>query len=126
MLAQATGKSQYRQDTEDWLDYWSDSNGGIQYTSGGLAWLDQWGSLRYSANTAFIAGIYSDTVKDYGDRYADFSEDQIDYLLGENPNNFSYMVGFGDDYALIPHHRSAHGSYNINDADPNDNILYGA
>ncbi|MEM6867991.1 MAG: glycoside hydrolase family 9 protein, partial [Cyanobacteria bacterium P01_C01_bin.121] len=126
LLAQATGKSQYRQDTEDWLDYWSDSNGGIQYTSGGLAWLDQWGSLRYSANTAFIAGIYSDTVKDYGDRYADFAEDQIDYLLGENPNNFSYMVGFGDDYALNPHHRSAHGSYNINDADPNDNILYGA
>ena len=28
----------------------------------------QWGSLRYSANTAFIAGIYSDTVNDYNDR----------------------------------------------------------
>ena len=126
LLAQATGKSEYQQDAEQWLDYWSDPNDGIQYTPGGLAWLDQWGSLRYSANTAFIAGVYSDTVNDYGDRYANFAKDQIDYLLGDNPDNFSYMVGFGDDYALNPHHRSAHGGYNINDPNPNAHILYGA
>ncbi|MEB3210668.1 MAG: glycoside hydrolase family 9 protein [Leptolyngbyaceae bacterium] len=126
LLAQATGKSEYRQDAEAWLDYWSNPSGGIQYTSGGLAWLDQWGSTRYSANTAFIAGVYSDTVNDYGDRYANFAENQIDYLLGDNPNNFSYMVGFGDNYALNPHHRSAHGGYDINDPNPNANTLYGA
>ena len=126
LLAQATGKSEYKQDAEEWLDYWSDPSGGIQYTPGGLAWLDQWGSLRYSANTAFIAGVYSDTVNDHGDRYENFAKDQIDYILGDNPNNFSYMVGFGGDYALNPHHRSAHGGYNINDPNPNDNILYGA
>ncbi|MCA1992901.1 MAG: glycoside hydrolase family 9 protein, partial [Coleofasciculus sp. S288] len=97
-----------------------------KYTNGGLAWLDQWGSLRYSANTAFLAGVYSDTVKDYSDRYSNFAESQIDYILGDNPNDFSYMVGFGDKYALQPHHRGAHGGTNINDPAPNDHILYGA
>ncbi len=127
LLAQETGKARYRNDVEGWLDYWSDSSGdGVNYTSGGLAWLSQWGSLRYSSTTAFIAGVYSDTVNDKGDRYSNFAENQIDYILGENPNNLSYMVGFGDSYPLNPHHRNAHGGGSINDPAPNDNILFGA
>lgn len=129
LLAQTTGKDFYKNQAERWLNYWSDTSGaGVKYTSGGLAWLTQWGPLRYSANTAFIAGIYSDTVRDYNQRYADFAESQIDYILGDNPNNFSYMVGFGDNYPLRPHHRSAHdGSWGtFESSTPNKNILYGA
>ncbi|NEZ58644.1 glycoside hydrolase family 9 protein [Adonisia turfae] len=127
LLAQETGNSQYRNDAETWLDYWSNRNGnGITYTEGGLAWLDQWGSLRYSANTAFLAGIYSDTVNDYDNRYSNFAQGQVDYILGNNPNNFSYQVGFGDDFALNPHHRGASGTTDINSSAPNEHILYGA
>ena len=90
----------YLEDVEQLLDYWSNPTGGIQYTPGGFAWLYQLGSLRYNANIAFIAGIYSDTVNDSGDRYADFAKDQIDYLLGYNPNNFSYMVPFRNVFKL--------------------------
>lgn len=129
LLAQETGKARYKTDVETWLNYWSDKSGaGIKYTNGGLAWLDQWGSLRYSANTAFIAGVYSDTVNDYGDRYANFASSQVNYILGDNPNNRSYVVGFGNNSPKNPHHRASHGSTtnNINEPGNNRNVLYGA
>ena len=126
LLAQETNKSKYKQDVEAWLDNWSNPNGGIQKTNGGLAWLSQWGSLRYAANTAFLAGVYGDTVNNKGGVYTDFAESQIDYILGDNPNNFSYMVGFGDNFPQNPHHRAASGTTNINDPNPNEYTLYGA
>ncbi|MBD2091798.1 glycoside hydrolase family 9 protein [Microcoleus sp. FACHB-1515] len=135
LLAQETGNSRYRTDVENWLNHWSDKSGaGIRYTPGGFAWLDQWGSARYSANTAFVAGVYSDTVNDPGGgsassgRYSNFAADQIDYLLGDNPNNRSYVVGFGNNAPRNPHHRAAHGSTtnNINDPLTNRNVLTGA
>ncbi|AFY57603.1 cellobiohydrolase A (1,4-beta-cellobiosidase A) [Rivularia sp. PCC 7116] len=126
LLAQLTDKSQYKQDVEAWLDNWADPNGGIQKTAGGLAWLDQWGSLRYTANTAFLAGVYGDTVNDKQGKYTEFSESQINYILGDNPNNFSYMVGFGENYPQNPHHRAASGTTNIGDSDSNEYTLYGA
>jgi hypothetical protein len=66
LLAKLTGKDKYIQDAERWLDYWTDGYMGerIYYTPGGLSMLDEWGSLRYAANTAFLAFIYGDWVKD--------------------------------------------------------------
>lgn len=54
------------QSTERNLDYWSVGTNGqrVRYTPGGLAWLDQWGSLRYAANASFISFVYSDWVSD--------------------------------------------------------------
>lgn len=129
LLAQETGNARYRTDVESWLNFWSDKSGaGITYTSGGLAWLSQWGSLRYSANTAFLAGVYADTVNDPNNRYSNFAEDQIDYILGDNPNRRSYMVGFGNNSPKNPHHRNSHGSLtgNINEPGNNRHVLYGA
>jgi hypothetical protein len=126
LLAQETGNAKYRSDVESWLNNWT--NGSVTKTQGGLAWLSQWGSLRYSANTAFLAGIYADTVNDPNNRYSDFAEKQIDYILGDNPNNRSYVVGFGENSPVNPHHRAAHGSLtnNINDPVTNRHVLTGA
>ncbi|MEO0688004.1 MAG: glycoside hydrolase family 9 protein, partial [Cyanobacteria bacterium J06649_11] len=126
LLAQVTGDSKYKQDVETWLDNWANPNGGIQKTAGGLAWLDKWGSLRYTANTAFLASVYGDTVNNKQGKYTGFSENQINYILGDNPNNFSYMVGFGENYPQNPHHRAASGTTNIGDSDSNEYTLYGA
>jgi len=84
--------------------------------------------LRYTAATAFVALIYSDTVKDYNNRYHDFAVRQVNYMLGDNPSNFSYMVGFGDDYSVNAHNRAASGIWDGNFANPTPNrhILYGA
>jgi len=126
LLAQETGNAKYRSDVEGWLNNWT--NGSVTKTQGGLAWISQWGSLRYSANTAFLSGIYADTVNDPNNRYSNFAETQIDYILGDNPNNRSYVVGFGENSPVNPHHRAAHGSLtnNINDPVTNRHVLTGA
>jgi endoglucanase len=112
------------------LDYWTIGESGerIAYTPGGLAWLDSWGSLRYAATTAFIAFVYADTVEDVGHRYRNFARQQINYMLGANPNMPSYVVGFGNNPPRNPHHRASHGSpkHTIKDPPTNRHILYGA
>ncbi|MFZ4775704.1 MAG: glycoside hydrolase family 9 protein [Terrimicrobiaceae bacterium] len=130
LLAQLTGKSIYRTPAEKWLNFWTTGDNGsrIAYTPGGLAWLDQWGSLRYAANTAFLAFVYADKVGDVGTRYRDFAKRQIDYMLGQNPASRSYVVGFGNNPPVNPHHRGAHGSWNGNISTPvnSRHILFGA
>jgi hypothetical protein len=131
LLAGITGKDEYKRAAEDWLNYWTVGNAAgqkVQTTPGGLAWLDQWGSLRYAANTAFLAFIYSDTVGDVNGRYHDFAVRQINYMLGDNPRQSSYVVGFGNNAPQNPHHRASHGSMtnNINDPVTNRHVLYGA
>ncbi len=132
LLAKLTGAAQYRQDVERWLDYWTIGYNGqrIQVTPGGLAWLDQWGSLRYAANTAFLALVYGDWVDDAAKRtrYHDFAVKQINYILGDNPQHRSYEVGFGNNPPLNVHHRTSHGSW-ANDLNTPANqlhVLYGA
>ena len=124
LLAQITGDKLYQSEVENWLNHWT--FGGVSTTEGGLAWLDQWGSLRYSANTAFLAGIYSDTVNPAQGQYDEFSRRQIDYILGDNPAAQSYVAGIGNNFPQYIHHRAASGTNNINDPAPNQNVLYGA
>jgi len=132
LLAQLTGEASYREDVQHLLDFWTVGDGGerITYTPGGLAWLDQWGSLRYAATTAFLALVYSKTLTDEGlkTRYHDFAVAQIEYILGDNPRGGSYVVGFGVSPPANPHHRTAHGSWTNNIGDPvsSRHVLYGA
>ena len=135
LLATETGKEEYQNRAEAWLDYWTVGHQGkkIQYTPGGLAFLAEWGSLPLSANTSFVAFIYSDWLETQGEadksqRYFDFAVSQIDYILGQNPAQRSYMIGYGDDYPQNPHHRTAHGSWlgSVEDPVETQNELTGA
>ncbi len=134
LMAKLTGQQQYKDDAERWLDWWAPGGGGAR-TGAGLIYVDQWGQLRYAANTAFLALVYSDYLPGGHAKkipYHDFAKRQIDYALGDNPNNRSYMVGYGANPPINIHHRGAHGAW----ADPGDNpsgppannrhILYGA
>jgi len=120
MLAKITGNASYKADAERWLNWWT--VGGTEHgadgtkvnvSPGGEAVLDQWGSLRYAANTAFVAFVYSDWVTDATKkaRYHNFAVQQINYALGTNPRNCSYMIGFGTCPPQNPHHRTSHGSW---------------
>ncbi|MFL6144590.1 MAG: glycoside hydrolase family 9 protein [Labedaea sp.] len=132
LLAKLTGNQRYIDDANRWLDFWTVGVNGqrVRYSPGGEAVLDQWGSLRYAANTAFAAFVYSDWLTDptRKARYHDFAVRQINYDLGENPRNSSYLIGFGTNPPHNPHHRTAHGSWSNNIAEPVDSrhILYGA
>jgi len=138
LLAKLTGNSQYHCDAQRWLNWWT--VGGtdcgadgtrITYTPGGLAWLDQWGPLRYAADTAFVALVYADSLGTGNPlyaRYHDFARQQINYALGVNPRNSSYVVGFGVNPPKNPHHRTAHGAWYDDINAPTDSVhtLFGA
>ncbi|TDB75639.1 glycoside hydrolase family 9 protein, partial [Micromonospora sp. KC723] len=132
LLANLTGRQKYVDDANRWLDYWTVGVNGekIRYSPGGMAVLDTWGALRYAANTAFAALVYSDRTTDATRkaRYHDFAVRQIDYALGDNPRRSSYVVGFGANPPKNPHHRTAHGSWWDSSKVPAEtrHVLYGA
>jgi endoglucanase len=137
LLAKLTNTQQYHQDAQRWLNWWTvggtalGADGSrINYSPGGQAVLDQWGSLRYAANTAFIALVYADSITDVAlkARYHDFAVRQINYALGDNPGRRSFVVGFGNNPPRNPHHRTAHGSWTDSLQSPtlSRHILYGA
>jgi chitodextrinase len=133
LLAQLTGKQKYVDDANRWLDYWTVGVNGqkVPTSPGGQAVLDTWGSLRYAANTSFVALLYSDRVAidaTRKTRYHDWAVRQIDYALGDNPRHSSYMIGFGATPPKDPHHRTAHGSWFDSREVPAQtrHVLYGA
>jgi len=99
LLAKETRKAEYQRRAEAWLDYWTIGHQGkrITYSPGGLAFLVKWASLPLTANTSFIAFVYSDWLKTQGEfskarRYFDFGASQINYILGRNPSRRSYLI----------------------------------
>lgn len=126
LLAKETGEQVYKDKLGQHLDYW---NSELTHTPKGLAWLDQWGALRYATTTAFLAAVYSDSdicPSDKKATYHNFAKQQIDYALGSSGR--SYVCGFGENPPMNPHHRTAHGSATDNIGEPsvNAHILYGA
>lgn len=134
LMAKLTGEQQYVDDANRWLDYWTTGYNGnrIRYSPGGQAVLDTWGSLRYAANTAFVALVYSDWLRGRdaarAATYHDFGVRQINYALGDNPRKSSFVVGFGANPPRNPHHRTAHGAWADTMREPvtSRHVLYGA
>lgn len=125
-LYRITGDNVYKDCVEYNLDYWMNR---IQRTPGGLRYLDSWGVLRYTAAECMLALVYYDMTGNI--KYRDFAKSQIDYILGSNPRNSSYVVGFGKNHPLFPHHRAASGRLEGPPADekktmPERHTLYGA
>ncbi len=126
-MAQLTGQQQYITDAEDNLDWWTTGFSGtkVSYSPGGEAFLSNWGSLRYSANAAYLALEFSNYLTANGldatraTTYHNFAVQQINYMLGQNPNNISYEVGFTNNgknssWSQYPHSSPAHDSWDDN------------
>lgn len=128
LLARLTGKTEYHNAMQQHLDWWCEGANG--FTPGGLAWLDTWGSLRYATTTSFLAFVYGDLMTDTAlkTKYHAFAERQVNYVLGDNPRNSSYVIGYGNNSPLHPHHRTSHGSWADSQNIPvnHRHILYGA
>ncbi len=134
-----TGENQWKNHVAKHLDYWTIGAGGkqVKYTSDGLAWLFNWGSLRHATTTSFLAMVASDRLfaddTALYDRYMAFAKKQVDYCLGDNDNDFSYVVGMGDKYPKSWHHRTSSGvwddiwgSLGQEDGKEYAHVLYGA
>ncbi|XWS76621.1 hypothetical protein CRYUN_Cryun01aG0192600 [Craigia yunnanensis] len=82
--------------------------------------------LQYVVNAAFLAALYSDYLeatftpgwqcgpKFYlKETFRDFAKTQINYILGRNPQNISYVVDFTDHFPQHVHHKGASIPSNI-------------
>ncbi len=121
MLARLTNNSTYKEMVEKNLDYWTSGYGNerIKYTPKGLAFLSDWGSLRYATTEAFLADLYADwsgCPESKVSTYKTFAKKQLDYALGSTGRSF--VVGYGTNPPVHPHHRTAHGSWANSMDDP--------
>ncbi|XP_060063948.1 endoglucanase A-like [Ylistrum balloti] len=137
LLYEATGKPIYRDLVASFVQSYMTGND-VHHTPKGLAWRDQWGALRYSANSAFIALMAAKTgIADSPalvTSFRDYARKQLHYMFGENEINRSYVIGFGNHFPTQPHHRSSscddlpaicNDSNQYRDS-PSPQILYGA
>nr|WP_157484892.1 glycoside hydrolase family 9 protein [Gilvimarinus polysaccharolyticus] len=131
MMAALVGDQRYHDDAQRYLDHWSIGNG--NRTPGGVVVVDSsgWGVNRYAANIAYLSLYYADALGSSDplyNRYQDFGLSQIDYILGDNPANRSYQVGYGNNFPTNVHHRGSHGSWADSLQVPTQqrHILYGA
>ncbi|XWS65252.1 hypothetical protein CRYUN_Cryun05aG0076700 [Craigia yunnanensis] len=85
--------------------------------------------LQYVANAAFLANLFADYLNATGvpgwncgskffrsEFLRNFATSQVDYILGKNPMNMSYVVGYGKKFPRHVHHRGA--------SIPHNNIKY--
>jgi hypothetical protein len=70
-------------------------------------------NLKWTMNEAFLATLYSDHAPEAErkEKAFDFAKSQVNYVLGDNFYNKSFMVGFGKDWFRTLHSRIAHGAW---------------
>lgn len=122
-------------------------------TKGGLIQLNHGNPqpLQYVVNSAYLASVFSDYMEAADtpgwycgpnfysvDVLRTFAKTQMDYILGNNPQKMSYVVGYGSRYPKRVHHRGASipkngvkysckGGWKYRDTSkPNPNVLVGA
>ncbi|XP_010921617.1 endoglucanase 3 [Elaeis guineensis] len=124
-----------------------------QYTPGGLLFKMSDSNMQYVTSTSFLLLTYakyltySSKVVSCGgvtvnpNKLRNIAKRQVDYLLGDNPERMSYMVGYGARYPQRIHHRASSlpsvathparipcsaGFAALNSPAPNPNVLVGA
>ena len=132
LLAKESNNPRFKQQLQQYLNTWVQGNFSVNLSPGGFAYRNPWGSAPLALSTSFIAEWYNDNIE-ANPTYSNFATSQLNYLLGNNPNDYSYVIGFGNNYPLRPHHRGSAGTVPLGtftitpeSFQVNDNILYGA
>ncbi|KAI3884370.1 hypothetical protein MKW92_039527 [Papaver armeniacum] len=94
----------------------------FNYTRGGLIQLNDGGPkpLQYVVSAVYIAKVFADYLLAQNlhgwicgssfihvDELKDFATSQMQYILGANPSNTSFIVGYGARFPTHVHHRAA-------------------
>jgi len=132
------------------VQYWShvphDSPGDTNFiptTPAGFSYLTSWGSARYDTAAQLEALVYRKNfpTDPQSVLFSDWAMGQMNYLMGDNPADWSYIVGFGSTTpgvgsevggtataASHPHQSDAQGSLDNSQTDPlsDRHILWGA
>ncbi|XP_046563044.1 endoglucanase 4-like isoform X1 [Haliotis rubra] len=103
LLYNLTKKDRYKKVVEGTFVDWF-PGGSIDYSPKCLAFRLQWGSLRYAANTAFLALAAADAGLNT-DSYRKWAMTQLHYAFGDTGRSF--IVGYGVNPPQRPHHRAS-------------------
>ncbi|QCD89011.1 endoglucanase [Vigna unguiculata] len=126
----------------------------VKYSPGGLLFKPGGSNLQHTTAISFLFLVYAGYMKktnkeiDCGGevfasptRLKQIARSQVDYILGSNPLNMSYMIGYGAKYPEKIHHRASslpsvdeypphigckEGSFYFESQNPNPNLLAGA
>ncbi|KAM7263907.1 hypothetical protein ACFE04_001590 [Oxalis oulophora] len=129
------------------------SSSHIEYTPGGLIYKPGGSNLQHATTISFLLLAYANYLEktsqsvNCGNVMVDpeslrkEAKKQVDYILGDNPMGYSYMVGYSAKYPQRIHHRGSslpsindrqqpfackEGSIYFNSTNPNPNVLVGA
>ncbi|KAA8524739.1 hypothetical protein F0562_011162 [Nyssa sinensis] len=111
----------YREKAEHYICSCLKKNNGsnnVDHTPGGLIYIRQWNNMQYVSSAAFLLTVYSDFLRKSDQKLSchgvvgheellTFAKSQVNYILGSNPMNMSYLVGYGPSYPTRVHHRGA-------------------
>ena len=73
----------------------------------GFVCVNDWGSARYNTSMQYTGLLYDKSTG--SSTYREWAKSQMSYLLGNNPSNQCYVVGYNEKSAKYPHHRAASG-----------------
>ncbi|EOY24858.1 hypothetical protein QUC31_008983 [Theobroma cacao] len=114
--------SKYKTDVESFICALMPGSSSLQIktTSGGLLYIRDSANLQYVTSSCMLLSIYVKTLKASqidgiqcgsahfsASQIREFVKLQVNYILGNNPMNMSYMVGIGSKYPMQLHHRGA-------------------
>ncbi|KAI9081553.1 hypothetical protein K1719_036439 [Acacia pycnantha] len=126
----------------------------VSYSPGGILFKAGGSNMQHATSLSFLFLVYASYFNDSNpnlncgghvlvtpQRLIQFARGQVDYILGKNPLNMSYMVGYGPKYPQRIHHRASSlpslqnqpehisckgGSPYYETQNPNPNLLVGA
>ena len=75
--------------------------------SDGYVCVNDWGSARYNTSMQYTGLLYDKSTG--STTYRSWAEGQMSYILGNNPKNQCFVVGYNNNSSKYPHHRAASG-----------------
>uniref|UniRef100_K3ZDW4 cellulase n=1 Tax=Setaria italica TaxID=4555 RepID=K3ZDW4_SETIT len=151
-LPDAGNPAAMKRSLEQFLCNVAQHGGGAKLSPGGMLWTQPWNNLQFVTSAAFVAAAHADHLAGASLRCGgwaalpppqllSFARSQADYILGANPGQMSYMVGFGARFpervrhrgASVPSIKSSPGKITckggfdyFSRSTPNPNVLVGA
>lgn len=100
-LYEITGEQKYYDGVINNLEWYRDDCTKTPY---GLPWLDSWGVLRYASAEAGVGYLAAKKFEYAG--YIETADLSMNYTVGVNPRNSSYISNWGSNPPRHPHHRA--------------------
>jgi hypothetical protein len=107
LLAYTTKNPKYIKIAKDWIDCWVKGTNGVRkHPNSPLRSNADWGTIPQFAAT-FALALFGNKHLGFNDpNLTVIAKQGMDYCLGDNPKNFSWLGGFGVNYPKNMHHRS--------------------